>query len=89
MQNGRNPAQVAYELAKSYGYGQQVQPQGQPQGQRPSGDLSAVAQGMATGKNLNRGGTVEGNVSVEELLSADGPEFAAKWEALFGKKLKS
>lgn len=78
---GRNPAEIAYRLAKARGY--------TPKGSDPAAKLQTQQRGVAASKSLGSGGATKGSTSVEALLSMSDEDFAAatkggKWEKLLG-----
>ncbi len=80
LQNGVNPGEAAYNLAKKYGY----------QAKQANIDLNTVNRGVQeASRTISRGGGgVETEPSIDALLAADGNEFEKMWNKLFAKQIK-
>lgn len=87
MQAGRNPAQVAYELARSWGY--------QPKGQEPAAaapdkriEMAQRAQEASGSLSASGGRSPAGTLSLEAIDKMSDEEFAklsdAKWAKAWG-----
>ena len=79
LQNGKNPAVLAYNLAKSLGYGQQLQQAAPIVTEEAKADMAAKrekAQGM--------GGS--GGASIDSILGASNEEFEEAMAEMFGKR---
>jgi len=91
MNAGKNPAEVAYQLAFVSGYKPKQPPSGQmQQGQPPAGafdvnnlSLRTVQQGMTAAQTLGGPSEVKPDPTVEALLKAEGAEFDAMWKKIF------
>jgi hypothetical protein len=89
-QQNKNPAQVAYELAKQRGY---AGPAPKPQAQAPQGpNLDTIQRGLAVSKSTSAApgkAAPSGTPTIEALLQMDDEEFAknygsrdaAKWQS--------
>lgn len=74
MQKGKNPAEIAYNLAKQYGY----------KAKTIDNTLQTIEQGQKeASKSLSSGGKTEGNLTAESLLELNDSEFDAAWDKLF------
>lgn len=95
LAQGRNPAEVVYELAKQYGY---KKPETAPVAQNieqivdankaagVKGHLTAVQQGQkVAGKTLSGAGSQDAGATYESVLSAKGQDFEKKWAEIFGE----
>lgn len=82
VENGRHPAQMMYDLAKSRGFagGKQAQSEGQPAPQAQA-KLDAMRQAADTPKSPRGGGggNKTGVVTDEMLMNASGDEFENLW----------
>lgn len=81
-QNGINPGQALYNLAKSYGY--QTKPAVN------AGDLNTVQQGIsqASGSIGKGGGTPSADPTFDALLNANNPDdFSKMWNKIFSKQI--
>lgn len=82
MQDGVNPAQRMYELAKMRGYAtkSQEKPAGGPDEER----LKRISSGKQASRSLPPGGKSKEEVSLESLAELSGEEFDKAWEKLIG-----
>lgn len=80
IQNGINPGQAIYEMAKQYGY--------QTKAGKP--DLATVQQGIANAsRTISRGGdVVDAEPTIQALLEAEGDDFDKLWNKMFHKQIK-
>lgn len=95
LAQGRNPAEVVYELAKQYGYKKlETAPVAQNIEQIVDANkvagvknhLTAVQQGQkVAGKTLSNAGTQDATPTYETILNSKGKDFEKNWEALFGE----
>lgn len=95
LAQGRNPAEVVYELAKQYGYKKsETAPVAQNieqivdanKGAGVKGHLTAVQQGQkVAGKTLSNSGSQDTGATYESVLSAKGQDFEKKWAEIFGE----
>jgi hypothetical protein len=76
----KNPAELAYEFAKTRGYSQAQAQQPQAQTQRQP-NLDTIQKGIAASKSASSapGKAPPGTPTIEELLRMDEDEFAAKY----------
>lgn len=85
MQKGKNPAEVVYSIAKTYGY---KQPSAKPEEQSKANaeeTIKSVAKGQQmASKTLSGSGKSETPKTVEALLEANGDEFDRLWKEMFG-----
>lgn len=84
LQQGKNPAELAYQIAKKYGY-KTEEPKVAPQ----KSQLEVVKQAQAaTGKTLSKGGEPDVPPSAaafaSEKFNIFDPDFDKKWKELFG-----
>lgn len=82
--SNRNPAELAYQLAKARGYQMktaQPQPAQQQTQQQPSVDLDRIAKGQALAKSSSTapGKAASGVPTIEALLAMDDTEFAEQY----------
>jgi len=84
MQQGRNPAELVWELAQTRGFA----PKGRRSGANEAAQTKIAAGLQAAGAKLNQGGvTGEGELSVEDLAGITDPdEFEKAWKKVFGKR---
>lgn len=82
----KNPAEVAYTLAKARGYAQQAKPNGHqqpaPQQPKPSGpSLDTLERGISASKSPSAtpGMPAAGTPSIDAILALSDEEFAAKY----------
>ena len=81
MQQGRNPAELVWEYARSRGFA--------PKGRTTAEAQAKIAAGLqAGGAKLNQGGaTGEGGLSAKDLAGISDPdEFEKAWKKVFGKR---
>lgn len=80
LQNGINPGEAAYNLAKRYGY----------QPKQGKVDLNTINRGISdASRTISKGGSeVETEPSIDALLQADGTEFEKMWNKLFAKQIR-
>lgn len=81
--NGKNPAAIAYELAKARGYSSK------PAAPSVADNFKVQQKGVAASRSLGSGGAASGKPSVEALLSMTDEDFAAatkgnNWHKLMG-----
>lgn len=79
LQNRKSPAQIAYDIAKSYGY----------QKKEKSDLLETVNKGQKiASRSISQGGITEVDPSIEALLNANGEEFDKLWKKTFSKFMR-
>lgn len=81
--NGKNPASIAYELAKARGFS------GKPAAPSAAESFQVQKRGVAAARSLGSGGAASGKPSVEALLSMSDEDFASatkgnNWQKLMG-----
>lgn len=91
-QQGRSPAEVAYEMAMHMGYqrgsgGQAQQGQGQQQGQNQAQRMAAIQRGQDVSRGTGAPASKQGSPfsSLDQLANMSNDEFAKAMEAIEGK----
>lgn len=82
LSQGKNPAQVAFNLAKRYGYKTEApKPATQPQASVER--IETVKKGQETASKTLKGGATETQASVQKLIDAKGEDFDKLWKEMF------
>lgn len=81
IQDGVNPGERLYALAKVRGYQRPVDKPAEP---NAAEKMEALARGQAAAKSLSGGGTGKAELSLEALAEMSGDEFDKAWEKLVG-----
>lgn len=79
LQQGKNPAEVVYNLAKRYGY---QAPKAEAPLKQAADHIATIEKGQQAAKTL-KGEDVDSDVSFQALLKADGAEFDKLWKEKF------
>lgn len=80
MEEGKNPAELIYSLARSRGFAPATQ-------EDMTSKLKTIEKGMKSNKSLsNTGGKTKSNVTLEQLadMDSDDPDFDRYWSELIG-----
>lgn len=82
VNQGKNPAELMYTIAKQYGYKTKTT---NPAPNPAPSTIDTITKGeTGATKTLSGKGITEGNLTAEGLLNLEGEEFETAWKKLFG-----